>query len=92
MHTVLNHHRLSRTPWFCGMVSVLAATVLGCGAAVSSVLALEAVWTDPSTAAEPALLVVLLAASALREKSCREERGAALEPDQRTERTEGGLG
>ena len=73
MSTDLNLLRLSRTPLLCGFVSVLAATLLGCGAAVASVVALEALWTDPSTAAEPALLVVLLAAAALREQSCRGE-------------------
>ena len=73
MSTDLNLLRLSRTPLLCGLVSVLAATLLGCGAAVGSVVALEALWTDPSTAAEPALLVVLLAVTALREQSCRGE-------------------
>lgn len=79
MNTVLNSHRLSRTPMLCGAVSVLAATVLGCGAAVGASMAVEAVWTDPSAAAEPTVLLVLLAASALREKSCRSDHQGGLD-------------
>ena len=71
MKTVLNHGRLRQTPVLCGLVSVLTATALGCGAAVGSVLLLETVWIDPSAAAEPTVLVALLAASAVREKSVR---------------------
>ena len=78
MNTVLNHEQLRQTPVLCGLVSVLTATALGCGAAVGSVLLFETVWSDPSAAAEPSVLVALLAASAVREKSFRSHsRGEA---------------
>lgn len=69
MKTVLNLGKLRQTPVLCGLMSVLTATALGCGAAVGSVLLVETVWSDPSAAAEPTVLVALLAASAVREKS-----------------------
>ena len=71
MKTVLNLGKLRQTPVLCGLMSVLTATALGCGAAVGSVLLVEIVWSDPSAAAEPTVLVALLAASAVREKSVR---------------------
>ena len=79
MNTVLNHEQLRQTPVLCGLVSVLTATALGCGAAMGSVLLLETVWSDPSAAAEPTVLVALLAASAVREKSCRSHSRGEVE-------------
>ncbi|MEB3158151.1 MAG: hypothetical protein VKK03_01675 [Synechococcus sp.] len=73
MSTVLNHRHPNRTPVVCGLVSVLAATALGCGAAVGSVLVLDTVLLDPLVAAEPTVLLVLLAGSAWRERTCRKE-------------------
>ncbi len=67
MNTVLN-----TSPVVCGIASVVTATVMGCGVAVGSFALIESVLTDPGRAAEPTVLVVLLAASAWREKSCRQ--------------------
>lgn len=80
MNTVLNHQQLSRTPLLCGVVSVMAATALGCGTAVGSFVMLDAVWSDPARAAEPTVLVLMLATSAFREKVCRERSAQEVDP------------
>ena len=63
---------LKTSPVACGIVSVVSATMLGCGVAVGSFAVVQTVLTDPSCVAEPTVLVILLVASALREKSCRQ--------------------
>ena len=63
---------LKTSPVACGIASVVTATVMGCGVAVGSFAVVETVLTDPGRAAEPTVLVILLAASAWREKSCRQ--------------------
>jgi hypothetical protein len=63
---------LKTSPIACGIVSVVTATMLGCGVAVGSFAVVQTVLTDPGRAAEPTVLIVLLAASAWREKSCRQ--------------------
>jgi len=63
---------LKTSPVACGIASVVMATVMGCGVAVGSFAVMETVLTDPGRAAEPTVLVILLAASAWREKSCRQ--------------------
>ena len=73
MNTVLKDSRLSRMPWLCGALSVLTATVLGCGVAVGASLAVEAVSKRPSGATESAVLLALIAGSALRERSIRSD-------------------
>lgn len=62
---------LKTSPLACGIASVVAATVMGCGVAACSFAVIDTVLTDPARAAEPTLLVILLGASAWREKSCR---------------------
>lgn len=63
---------LKTNPIACGIASVLTATVMGGGVAVGSFALMETVLADPGRAAEPTVLVILLAASAWREKSCRQ--------------------
>ena len=63
---------LKTSPLACGIASVVAATVMGCGVAACSFAVIDTVLTDPARAAEPTLLVILLGASAWREKSCRQ--------------------
>ena len=67
MNTVLKNN-----PVACGIASVVTATVMGCGVAVGSYAVMETVLTEPGRVAEPTVLVILLAASAWREKSCRQ--------------------
>ena len=63
---------LETSPVAFGIASVVAATVMGCGVAVGSYAVMETVLTEPGRVAEPTVLVILLAASAWREKSCRQ--------------------
>ena len=79
MNTVLKNSRLSRMPWLCGALSVLTATVLGCGVAVGASLAVEAVSKRPSGATESAVLLALIAGSALRERSIRSDHRGGVD-------------